>query len=155
MLVLSWILVPICVSESSESYVIAKDYNDEDSRTAMSYLMKYGYMEQRTHVSSSETVESVMSEFWPAMSSQAGHDGHMKSAVLDFQTFAGIKPTGELDPVTVKLMETPRCGVRDRGLGAAAKKGKGKTRLVQNNSYISIANYIACKVLNFLQVLFF
>ena len=146
MLVLSWILVPICVSEAN---VIAKDNNDKDSRTAMSYLMKYGYMEQRTHVSSSETVESVMSEFWPAMSSQAGHDRHMKSAVRDFQTFAGIKPTGELDPVTVKLMGTPRCGVRDRGLGATAKKGKGKTRLV------SIANYIACKVLNFLQVLFF
>ena len=97
----------------------------------MSYLMKYGYMEQRTHVSSSETVESVMSEFWPAMSSQAGHDGHMKSAVRDFQTFAGIKPTGELDPVTVKLMGTPRCGVRDK-----KSQDKDRVNLGQSGAYV-------------------
>ena len=32
----------------------------------------------------------------------------------DFQSFAGLTVTGDLDPVTVELMGTPRCGVRDK-----------------------------------------
>ena len=43
----------------------------------------------------------------------------------DFQSFAGLTVTGDLDPVTVELMGTPRCGVRDIvGHGATAKRKK-------------------------------
>ncbi|XP_065565312.1 matrix metalloproteinase-25-like isoform X2 [Artemia franciscana] len=34
-------------------------------------------------------------------------------AVMKFQGFAGLNQTGTLDPETIKLMNTPRCGVRD------------------------------------------
>ena len=112
MLVLLWILVPICVSEA---IVIAKDNSDKDGTTALLYLMKYGYMEPQGSSS--------------ALLTQAGLDRHITGAVRDFQTFAGIQSNGELDPVTVELMETPRCGVRDIiGPGATAKKKRRKKR---------------------------
>ena len=41
----------------------------------------------------------------------------------EFQSFAGLPQTWELDPATVELMETPRCGVRDMiGPGARARR---------------------------------
>ena len=50
---------------------------------------------------------------------------YVKSAVKDFQAFAGLNQTGDLDPVTVELMGTPRCGVRDIiGHGATARRKK-------------------------------
>ena len=30
------------------------------------------------------------------------------------QDFAGLQATGELDPETLELMNTPRCGIKDR-----------------------------------------
>ena len=37
----------------------------------------------------------------------------LDSAIADFQAFAGLEQTGELDEETVKMMHTPRCGVKD------------------------------------------
>lgn len=37
----------------------------------------------------------------------------MEQAVKDFQHFAGLPITGELDDRTVQMMKVPRCGVRD------------------------------------------
>merc|ERR1712088_1140782 len=37
----------------------------------------------------------------------------LDSAISDFQAFAGLEQTGELDEETVKMMHTPRCGVKD------------------------------------------
>ncbi|XP_023326173.1 matrix metalloproteinase-24 [Eurytemora carolleeae] len=69
--------------------------------------MKYGYLQGNVN------------------SSTDGLNKYMKSAVQDFQTFAGLEPTGVLDPVTVELMETPRCGVKDIiGHGATARRRK-------------------------------
>ena len=45
---------------------------------------------------------------------EANIKSYIKDAVKDFQSFAGLSVTGELDPVTVELMGTPRCGVRDK-----------------------------------------
>ena len=50
------------------------------------------------------------------------------SAIKDFQLFAGLNQTGELDEETVKMMGMPRCGVRDR-VGHDAKRRKKRFAL--------------------------
>lgn len=43
-------------------------------------------------------------------------------AVQDFQSFAGINVTGELDEETKQLMSLPRCGVKDKvGFGSDSR----------------------------------
>lgn len=43
-------------------------------------------------------------------------------AVQDFQSFAGLNVTGELDDETMHLMSMPRCGVRDKvGFGTDSR----------------------------------
>ena len=117
LVLLSWILVSISVIEA---IVIAKDNSDKDGATALLYLMKYGYLEPRQQGSS-------------ALLTQKGLNDYITGAVRDFQTFAGIESTGVLDPVTVELMGTPRCGVRDIiGPGATAKRRRKKRFLDQN-----------------------
>ena len=72
------------------------------------YLMKYGYMD----------VPRQDSKSAPLLS----RDG-LSDYVMQFQAFAGLPQTGELDQKTVKLMKTPRCGVKDIvGKGATARK---------------------------------
>lgn len=40
-------------------------------------------------------------------------------AIEDFQNFAGLNVTGDLDDETLKLMSLPRCGVKDKvGFGS-------------------------------------
>eukprot|EP00092_Neocalanus_flemingeri_P034229 GFUD01037226.1.p1 GENE.GFUD01037226.1~~GFUD01037226.1.p1 ORF type:complete len:547 (+),score=135.67 GFUD01037226.1:230-1870(+) len=81
----------------------------KDNTRALIYLMKYGYVAPRNGSS--------------ALLTEEGLNRYVKRAVLDFQAFAGINQTGELDPLTVELMDTPRCGVRDIiGHGATAKR---------------------------------
>ena len=83
----------------------------KDNTRALIYLMKYGYVAPRNGSS--------------ALLTEEGLNRYVKSAVMDFQAFAGINQTGELDPLTVELMDTPRCGVRDIiGHGATAKRKK-------------------------------
>merc|ERR1712088_1022299 len=60
----------------------------------MGYLAKFGYIKAST---SGKTA---------ALQS-------LDSAIADFQAFAGLEQTGELDEETVKMMHTPRCGVKD------------------------------------------
>jgi matrix metalloproteinase-14 (membrane-inserted) len=47
----------------------------------------------------------------------------IRGAIRDFQSFAGLNQTGDLDEETVKLMGTPRCGVRDK-IGHDARRKK-------------------------------
>merc|ERR1712050_555997 len=42
-----------------------------------------------------------------------GYLQSLDSAIANFQAFAGLEQTGELDEETVKMMHTPRCGVKD------------------------------------------
>merc|ERR1719225_578352 len=72
-----------------------------EETNALLYLSKYGYISNNDG-KASQVKEENIKDF-------------IKSAVKDFQAFAGLNETGELDPVTVELMGTPRCGVRDRG----------------------------------------
>ncbi|XP_059487299.1 matrix metalloproteinase-14 isoform X2 [Neocloeon triangulifer] len=47
----------------------------------------------------------------------------MVNAIKDFQSFAQINVTGELDADTKALMSTPRCGVKDKvGTGSRARR---------------------------------
>ncbi|KPU76272.1 uncharacterized protein Dana_GF11910, isoform B [Drosophila ananassae] len=61
------------------------------------------------------------------------------SAIQEFQNFAGLNITGELDEETMKLMSLPRCGVRDRvGNGEGRSKRyalQGSRWRVKNLTY--------------------
>jgi len=82
----------------------------EETR-AMVYFMQYGYVEPQQWRSSLLT-ESQYNRF-------------VSKAVREFQAFANLNITGELDRETVELMERPRCGVEDIiGDGATARRRK-------------------------------
>jgi len=55
----------------------------------------------------------------------------IRSAIKEFQTFAGLNVTGDLDPETIELMATPRCGVRDK-IGHDARRRKRYVRQGKN-----------------------
>jgi matrix metalloproteinase-14 (membrane-inserted) len=57
------------------------------------YLMKYGYMD--TPQPSSKTANLL------------SRDG-LRDYIMEFQAFAGLNMTGELDNETIVLMNTPR-----------------------------------------------
>ena len=72
--------------------------DDQNDRVgAFYYLNKYGYVPKDAN----ELTAALMS------------DDVITQAVKDFQIFAGLPPTGELDANTTELMNTPRCGVQD------------------------------------------
>jgi len=92
---------------------------------AMMYLMKYGYMDTPTHQTKSANLLST--------------DG-LKDYITEFQLFAGLPPSGELDNQTIAIMNMPRCGVKDIvGKGATARKKRyvlqGSRWKVQELSY--------------------
>ncbi|XP_064455146.1 stromelysin-3-like [Ornithodoros turicata] len=64
---------------------------------ALNYLQKFGY------------VKMTRNRTGALLSSQA-----LSAAIKDFQRFAGLPATGQLDNVTATTMRLPRCGVRDR-----------------------------------------
>merc|ERR1711892_622960 len=83
----------------------------KEETQALLYLSKYGYIQPANGTQALVTEDRIKE--------------HVTSAVKDFQAFAGLNQTGELDPVTVELMGTPRCGVRDIiGHGATARRKK-------------------------------
>ena len=63
------------------------------------YLRKYGHMDLHTSVSSRSA---------QLMSQEA-----FKNYIMEFQSFAGLPQTGDLDEETVMMMNRPRCGVKD------------------------------------------
>lgn len=85
-----------------------RDTATETLTDAMMYLMKYGYMD----------IEREDAKSAPLLS----RDG-LRDYIREFQAFAGLPQTGDLDEKTVELMKTPRCGVKDIvGKGATARK---------------------------------
>lgn len=61
-------------------------------------------------------------------------------AIMDFQGFAGLNATGELDEETMQLMSLPRCGVRDKvGFGTDSRSKRyalqGSRWKVKNLAY--------------------
>ncbi|XKL61023.1 hypothetical protein PGB90_008080 [Kerria lacca] len=66
---------------------------------AMMYLSEYGYLSPRVR------------------NPQSGHlmsEETMTKAIMEFQAFASLNLTGELDDDTLHMMSLPRCGVRDK-----------------------------------------
>ena len=102
--------------------VIGHDQKEAESTKALIYLLEYGYVDAKAWSSSLVTKETL--------------NKFLNKAVIEFQAFAGLNQTGNLDEETVKLMQTPRCGVRDIiGHGATAKR---KKRLKKINTYNQI-----------------
>ncbi|UYV80418.1 Mmp1 [Cordylochernes scorpioides] len=57
------------------------------------------------------------------VSSALQHEDAIGQAIKEFQRFAGLNETGNLDNLTMAMMNTPRCGVRDRvGHGESARR---------------------------------
>ncbi|KAK7602622.1 hypothetical protein V9T40_008211 [Parthenolecanium corni] len=76
-------------------YYRVSDYTLEFEK----YLSKFGYMRQY--------------EYDPQLGSLS-HDMTFKEGICEFQDFAGLKVTGELNNDTVRMMKMPRCGVKDK-----------------------------------------
>ncbi|XP_021941826.1 matrix metalloproteinase-14 isoform X4 [Zootermopsis nevadensis] len=66
---------------------------------AMIYLSQFGYLNPKVRNPSSGTIIAADT---------------MKKAIIEFQAFAGLNITGELDRETAETMSLPRCGVRDK-----------------------------------------
>ena len=94
--------------------LLAQTWAGTEETNALLYLSKYGYI-AKNDGKASQVKEENIKDF-------------IKSAVKDFQAFAGLNQTGELDPITVELMGTPRCGVRDRGLEEEQEDKGGRSR---------------------------
>merc|ERR1711892_1010742 len=83
----------------------------KEETQALLHLSKYGYIQPANGTQALVTEDRIKE--------------YVTSAVKDFQAFAGLNQTGELDDLTVELMQTPRCGVRDIiGHGATARRKK-------------------------------
>ncbi|XP_048518549.1 matrix metalloproteinase-14 isoform X2 [Dendroctonus ponderosae] len=90
--------------------------------SAMLYLSQYGYLGPVK-----------------ANSSQLLDESSFRKAVEDFQSFAGLTVTGELDDQTMETMQLPRCGVKDK-VGTGDNRAKryalqGSRWKVKNLSY--------------------
>ncbi|XP_011349111.1 matrix metalloproteinase-14 isoform X2 [Ooceraea biroi] len=84
--------------------------------TAANYLAQYGYLPP----TNPENSAFLSSE-------------RLTAAIEEFQAFAGINITGELNEETAKLMATPRCGVKDK-VGPAAD-GRSKRYALQGSRW--------------------
>lgn len=91
---------------------------------AMMYLSQYGYLNPSLRNPSSSNL--MDEQTW-------------KNAIAEFQSFAGLNATGELDSDTAKVMSLPRCGVRDKvGFGDTRAKRyalQGSRWRVKNLTY--------------------
>ncbi|XP_034477847.1 matrix metalloproteinase-14 isoform X2 [Drosophila innubila] len=101
---------------------------------------------QSVPVTSTSQAEIYLSQFGylPASARNPANSGLQDrhtwvSAIQEFQSFAGLNITGELDEETKKLMSLPRCGVRDRvGTGDSRSKRyalQGSRWRVKNLTY--------------------
>ena len=87
---------------------------------AQVYLMKYGYLDTST---ASQKSAPLLSE-----------EG-LRNYIEEFQAFANLTVTGELDAETVEMMGRPRCGVKDV-VGHGSKREKRYA--LQGKSVLSV-----------------
>merc|ERR1712215_106095 len=86
-----------------------------ESEIALKYLEKFGYIAKTTPTEDDTPVDSPATGAGdtPQKSPGKGHRVSVEEAVKNFQEFAGLAATGELDDETITLMSLPRCGVKD------------------------------------------
>ena len=95
------------------------------------YLMRYGYMDSIGGGGSDGKSASLIS-----------HETLMRNSISEFQRFAGLEQTGEMNEETEKMMEMPRCGVKDIvGHGAKARK-KRYALQGKANSTLNVYMYV-------------
>lgn len=69
------------------------------------YLSQFGWLDPATKKIGSQSLIDI------------------RKSIQDFQSFAGLNATGDLDEETVETMSLPRCGVRDK-IGHDARRRK-------------------------------
>ena len=82
--------------------------NTTTSIDPLFYLYRFGYINPvsvRSNFNSTNSAPMVT----------AADPKAVRAAVIEFQDFAGLPTTGELDKETLALMQQPRCGVADKG----------------------------------------
>ncbi|XP_041974462.1 matrix metalloproteinase-14 isoform X2 [Aricia agestis] len=117
-LVWSAAVVLVCLARSSAAPAFG------ETNRAMMYLAQYGYLSPSVRNPSSGHIVD---------------EGSWRKAISEFQSFAGLNTTGELDEETVTLMSLPRCGVKDKvGFGESRAKRyalQGSRWRVKNLTY--------------------
>merc|ERR1712013_120531 len=83
-----------------------------ESAATINYLKKFGYISEATPGPGDIPQNSPGLGNTPGRPKN-GSSESVSKAVKTFQEFAGLEATGEVDEETLKLMELPRCGVRD------------------------------------------
>merc|ERR1719342_502611 len=83
-----------------------------ESAATINYLKKFGYISEATPGPGDIPQNSPGLGHTPGRPKN-GSSESVSKAVKTFQEFAGLEATGEVDEETLKLMELPRCGVRD------------------------------------------
>ena len=89
------------------------------------YLMKYGYMDS-VNVGGEEKSASLVD-----------HETLMRNSIMEFQRFAGLEQTGEMNEETEKMMAMPRCGVKDI-VGHAARTRRKRFTLQGKILYLCL-----------------
>ena len=63
-------------------------------------------------------------------------------AITKFQRFAGLPPTGVMDAATWDMMNMPRCGVPDMGVGSDGRDRRRRRRyVIQGEVDITVGPY--------------
>lgn len=93
-------VVHLLLAAFSVIFIVSTSSPIREDAEAMLFLEKYGYLGESTGYRSGAA----------AIISQET----VSEALLEFQRFAGINQTGELDNATLTMMNAPRCGVKDK-----------------------------------------
>lgn len=105
----SVLVLGLVILQENKGFAKGASISKDKRVEAFYYFLEYGYIAKNEN----EGVAALMS------------DDVITKAVKDFQVFAGLNPSGELDDETVELMNTPRCGVKDNvGPSDNAKRKK-------------------------------
>lgn len=98
----------------------------EDVRRLQKYLSKFGYIESAKTVAFGAAPDR---EVAATPESEGAFDENTLSALESFQQFAGLTVTGILDEPTLRMMQTPRCGVPDSAAFVLEGRKWGHTNL--------------------------
>lgn len=97
----------VCLSPVNERIVYNQTqitYQSQSLSSSQLYLSQFGYLSPKYRNPTSGNL--LDQDTW-------------EKAIMEFQSFAGLNVTGELDGETMQLMSLPRCGVKDKvGFGS-------------------------------------